>query len=300
VANRLPIIRDPSTNFASELPATDTIAKASVGLGNVDNTSDADKPVSTAQAAALDGKALADSPWITGNINLSGSGDLSLQINPLGARAIRFVANNTPNTGMYDVTNGTWLLKIDSGNAANFGGRAIPSNNNVYSLGSSSLRWSVVYAATGSINTSDAREKTAVSLLTDAEIAAAADLAREIGTYQWLSSIAEKGTENARHHAGLTVQRAIEIMQSHGLDSFRYGFICYDQWTETPEIINSWPAQDAVLDEDGNVVTPAVEAGSEITQAYRPAGDRYSFRTDELLLFMARGFAARLDALEAK
>ncbi|MBO7254603.1 MAG: hypothetical protein J6V36_04795, partial [Clostridia bacterium] len=30
--------------------------KASVGLGNVDNTSDADKPISTATQAALDGK----------------------------------------------------------------------------------------------------------------------------------------------------------------------------------------------------------------------------------------------------
>lgn len=57
--------------------------------------------------------------------------------------------------------------------------------------------------------------------------------------------------------------------------------------------------QDAVLDDAGNVITPAVEAGSEITQEYRPAGDRYSFRHDELLLFIARGFAARLDALES-
>jgi hypothetical protein len=34
-----------------------TLAKADVGLGNVDNTSDANKPVSTAAQAALDGKA---------------------------------------------------------------------------------------------------------------------------------------------------------------------------------------------------------------------------------------------------
>lgn len=37
-------------------PATHTHAKADVGLGNVDNTSDAAKPVSTAQQTALDGK----------------------------------------------------------------------------------------------------------------------------------------------------------------------------------------------------------------------------------------------------
>ena len=39
-----------------ELPSTDSFAKADVGLGNVDNTSDANKPVSTAQQAALNGK----------------------------------------------------------------------------------------------------------------------------------------------------------------------------------------------------------------------------------------------------
>lgn len=38
------------------LTANITLVKGDVGLGNVDNTSDADKPVSTAQQAALDGK----------------------------------------------------------------------------------------------------------------------------------------------------------------------------------------------------------------------------------------------------
>ena len=38
-------------------PTTHTHTKDDVGLGNVDNTSDAAKPVSTATRAALDGKA---------------------------------------------------------------------------------------------------------------------------------------------------------------------------------------------------------------------------------------------------
>lgn len=40
----------------AELAANDTFEKSSVGLGNVDNTSDANKPVSTAQQSALDQK----------------------------------------------------------------------------------------------------------------------------------------------------------------------------------------------------------------------------------------------------
>lgn len=44
-----------------------TLVKADVGLGNVDNTSDANKPVSTAQQTALNLKADLASPILTGN-----------------------------------------------------------------------------------------------------------------------------------------------------------------------------------------------------------------------------------------
>ena len=43
-----------------------TLVKSDVGLGNVDNTSDADKPISTATAAALAEKAPLASPTFTG------------------------------------------------------------------------------------------------------------------------------------------------------------------------------------------------------------------------------------------
>jgi hypothetical protein len=155
----------------------------------------------------------------------------------------------------------------------------LPGSDNTFTCGGPSNRWSVVYAGTGTINTSDAREKTAVVPLTANELAAAKDLAAAIGTYQWLSAIQLKGQGDARHHVGLTVQQAIAIMQAHGLDPMAYGFICYDQWPYTP----------ALLGDDGVTVLAPEQL----------AGDRYSFRTDELCLFIARGFDARLTALEA-
>src|SRR5689334_11453658 len=48
------------------LKAALTLVKGDVGLGNVDNVSDANKPVSTAQQAALDAKAPLASPAFTG------------------------------------------------------------------------------------------------------------------------------------------------------------------------------------------------------------------------------------------
>ena len=155
----------------------------------------------------------------------------------------------------------------------------IPGADATQWLGAGYARWSQVFAASGTINTSDAREKTAVAPLSAAELAAAKDLAKEIGTYQWLAALAEKG-EGARHHVGMTVQRSIEILQSHGLEPFTYGFICYDQWE----------AVDPVYAEDGETVM----------QEGRNAGNRYSFRMDELALFIARGQAQRQDELEAR
>lgn len=193
-----------------------------------------------------------------------------------------------------------------------------PGNDNSATSGAASYRWSTVYAGTGTINTSDAREKDVdqetmlVTPLNDAEIAAAKDLAKELGTYRFLSAIAEKGPA-ARAHIGMTVQRAIEIMQAHGLDPFGYGFICHDSWEEQviefPGVYREHPAEviehPEVVDEWGQVEAEAwtevvreawTETIAEPSTEIRPAGDRYSFRPDELLMFLARGFDARLSA----
>jgi len=175
----------------------------------------------------------------------------------------------------------------------------LPGSDNAYTVGDATRRPTVLWAMSGTISTSDAREKTPLQPLTAAELAAAAQLGGEIGSYRWLAMIEAKG-DGARRHFGMTVQRAIEIMLVHGLDPFAYGFICYDEWPELPEIRHEWPAQPQVVDDFGNLVREAVDAGFEVVQAHRPAGDRYSFRMDELLAFIARGLAHRLDGVEQR
>lgn len=172
-----------------------------------------------------------------------------------------------------------------------------PAGDNTTTLGAASFRCSVVYAATGTINTSDAREKTPIRPLTEAELAAGAALGELIGAYKWTEMVCAKGDE-ARLHIGLTVQGAISVMTAHGLDAFAYGFICYDAWQELPEVREEWEALPQVVDDFGNIVQEQREAGFEILRAHRPAGDRYSFRMDELLAFVLAGErAARLAAL---
>src|SRR3546814_5957109 len=74
-----------------------------------------------------------------------------------------------------------------------------PATDNGYSIGQSSNRISVVYAATGTINTSDADEKDWLATgLSPEEMQAARRIAADIGTYRWLSSVAEKGEEDRK------------------------------------------------------------------------------------------------------
>ena len=75
--------------------AVAALTKTSVGLANVDNTSDANKPVSTATQTALDLKANLESPTFTGTVTLPANtisqsmmGDDSVGTNEIGGLAV--------------------------------------------------------------------------------------------------------------------------------------------------------------------------------------------------------------------
>lgn len=144
------------------------------------------------------------------------------------------------------------------------------------SLGSPGRKWSTVYAATGTINTSDARDKDWRGGLNEAEIRVAKALAGKIGVYRWKYAIDAKG-DDARLHIGVLAQEVIEAFEAENLDPFRYGLVCHDEWE----------AESEQVDENGDVVSSAI-----------PAGERYGIRYDELMAFIAAGFEARLSALE--
>lgn len=193
----------------------------------------------------------------------------------------------------------------------------IPTRDNLYDVGLPAQAYRTIYARTGTINTSDARLKCDWIELTAAEIAAACALARAVRSYRWIDSVSDKG-DAARRHIGPTVQDAVAIMEAHDLDPFSYGFICHDAWEreviEYPAIAASVavpPTAEipAVLDDAGDVLTPAVpatpgypaiEARDAYTEVIREAGDRYAFRYVELSMFISAGQAAQQDALELR
>lgn len=67
------------------------------------------------------------------------------------------------------------------------------------------------------------------------------------------------------------MQRAIEIMQAHGLDPMGYGFICYDKWDAMPEV---WQDEPEERDAEGTLIQ---EASRILVQPAREAGDRCGY-----------------------
>lgn len=218
-----------------------------------------------------------------------------------GGMALEFFGvPNTPGAAQPALTSlGTWSTTgLTVTGTVSVSSHILPTIDNTSNLGSASFGMKELFSDNGTINTSDARRKTEVSALSAAEINTAKQLAKEIGSFKFLAAVAEKG-DAARLHIGMTVQRAIEIMETNGLDPFAYSFICHDAWDQQVVEHPAVEAKDAVLDDEGNVVEPAVEAKDAWTEVTLEAGDKYSFRAHELLLFMAAGFEARLSALEA-
>lgn len=175
-----------------------------------------------------------------------------------------------------------------------------PSVTNVMSCGIAGNVWTQVFATNTTISTSDGRLKTEPRQLRDAEFKAASAIARLPAVWRWLSRV--HGDENcepegreARKHFGPTVQAAIAVMEAHGLDPFAYSFICYDQWEDQEEQWHEW---DAEVDPETGEVTR--EAGRELVQEAREAGDRYSFRKEELLCFLIAAMARQHDELEER
>ena len=152
-------------------------------------------------------------------------------------------------------TNSTMTFYDDAGSNRFLG----PGVDNVINLGRSGWRWATVYAGTGAINTSDEREKQQWETNLTPELRAWSKV--QFGKFKFNDAVNAKG-DKARWHFGVLAQRVKEAFESEGLDAFAYGVLCYDEWPDTPEVI----------DEDGRV-----------TQAAQKAGNRYGVRYEEAL-----------------
>lgn len=139
-----------------------------------------------------------------------------------------------------------------------------PGDDNVKVLGRGSYRWNTVYAGTGTINTSDAREKQQIRALLDAERTVAVKLKGLMRAFKFNDAVEKKG-DGARIHFGVIAQDVKAAFESEGLVAESYAILCYDAWDAEPEM----------LSDEGVVIRTA-----------KQAGNRYGVRYDELLAFI--------------
>jgi hypothetical protein len=102
-----------------------------------------------------------------------------------------------------------------------------PTTDNAYSCGYSSFRWSVVYAATGTINTSDRNQKQDEDVLSAAELAVAKRIKSLIKKFRFKDAVQIKG-DDARIHVGVIAQDVRDAFIAEGLDANKYGIFCSD------------------------------------------------------------------------
>lgn len=234
---------------------------------------------------------------------------------------------NEMNGALQFVTNNQFRWQILAG------GALTPVNDNTHPLGGASARCTVIYAATGTINTCDVRFKTfrTDSQLREAEQAAALDLFETFGFFQFNDAIEEKGEDGARWHYGPAAQEAWSVWASHGLadalieneigelvppeGSIPPAFLCFDLIAEeTAPVMEGWRPStiiDPVTDQPVMVKCAEGEEATEMrptgeTLVMREAGHIFGVRIDQLHSIMIaalnaerKAHADRLAALEA-
>lgn len=143
---------------------------------------------------------------------------------------------STAYSAIYSGSNGVYFNVNGSSRFQARSNSFVPVADNSYSLGILTQRWSVVYAGTGTINTSDERLKQQISSDLSPEIRAWAKV--NFCKYKFNDAVKIKG-DKARWHFGVIAQQVKEAFESEGLDPFAYGILCYDEWDEEGGVVGS-------------------------------------------------------------
>ena len=165
--------------------------------------------------------------------------------------------------------------------------------DNSKDLGMSALRWDDIYATNGTIQTSDRNEKQDIESISDAERLVAQACKGLLRKFRWKDAVEEKG-DDARIHFGIIAQDLQDAFSAQGLDAYDYAMFISTTWYEKTIHVDAVEAVAEVLDEDGNIVTEAVEAKEaysyvdtkeEPTDGYEER-TRLGVRYPELLAFI--------------
>jgi hypothetical protein len=154
------------------------------------------------------------------------------------------------------------------------------ATDNTTSLGSSEARFAQLYAASGTINTSDRNAKQQIKPIDDNVLDAWSEV--NYSRFKFNDAVAEKG-EKARTHFGIIAQEIEEAFARRGLNAFDYGILGFDKWDAIEE--EEEVAEVVVDKETGETYTRYRKTGKK--QRIREAGSMYSIRPGECLMLEA-------------
>lgn len=260
-----PTFNQNTTGTAAGLSSTLATTKGGTGLTSFTNSgivrASSASALTTSSDFSFNGQTLIIN-------NAANGGEIKVQYNGTSMAFVQLYGpgnevdfGNQTNGPLVFYTNNTERLNINSN------GNCAAGADNSYSWGTSAKRWSVIYAATGTINTSDARTKTQVEDLSEAERRVAIKIKGIVKKFKFVDSVEKKGGA-ARIHVGVIAQEVAAAFESEGLDAFAYGLFCYDEWQDEYKTI------------------PATEGNTEQQELRTAAGNRYGIRYEELLCFV--------------
>ncbi len=201
---------------------------------------------------------------------------------------------------------GTHTLTLD--------GAVIPYADGASNVGMNAARFGTIFAQTGTINTSEATEKSDpvdISALSeqmsndmDAILDAWGDVS--IIAFRWLSSLAEKGdgeeSSSARWHFGVIAQQVRDAFVAHGIDGTRFGLLCHDEWKDVTRPVMATKEVISFAIVDGKEVerTDTVEYETGETEVVIAAGSRWGIRPDQCAWLEAAYQRRRSDRIEER
>jgi hypothetical protein len=225
--------------------------------------------------------------------DIDGTGRVHATAGSFGAPSYSFKGDE--DTGLYHINTNAIAIITGASNGVIFDatGQFYPMSDNTQRNGVASLRWSVVYAGTGTINTSDADTKQQIGDIDPAVLRAWGKV--KYSQYKFNDAVAKKA-DGARWHIGLIAQQVKDAFESEGLDAFAYGLLCYDEWPDQYEeggdeyvevpIAEPTPQSGGAFDRSktrdfGPTKRVPVKKGER--RLLRPAGKAYGIRYDEAL-----------------
>lgn len=208
---------DKATGTLCIFSGTGWIAVAATGAGLPQLGINADADTTNRLSISADATLLShDGAGHQLKINKAGSTD---------AASVLFQSNWSGRAEMGLLADNAWRLKISSDGStwtnafviagdgsASFAGALKPITDNAQTLGASGARWSAVWSATGTIQTSDMRLKTDI-LPTDLGLDFV--LALNPVRYRWRDKASDE-----RVHYGLLAQEVLATAQAHGAPNF--------------------------------------------------------------------------------